>query len=370
MGFFKRMHTIKSGLLSRDLCWNVTALSIFFAALLNGFGAALYSVTDLGVVGGATRSEARSINSSGKVAGYADFSGGWTFAFIYSHSTITDIGTFGQDLSAAYDINDKGDVVGYSFAPSGQGGWLPRAFLYQRGVMTELGTFFGGGSSYASGINNRGEIVGYADLPGVAEFRAFLYKDGMLTDLGGLDGRYSFANSINDLGQAVGSAYTSTPWGGAYHAVLYENGTVRDLGVLGLATSRAYQINNAGLIVGESQYPGGIGDSTHAFVYHADKMVDIGTLGGRSSAAFGVNNRNQVVGQADITNNDATHAFLFSNGSMIDLNGMIDTNSGWLLYAAYDINSAGRIVGYGRNPAGQGHAFMLNPLPSSKSNPP
>ena len=55
------------------------------------------------------------------------------------------------------------------------------------------------------------------------------------------------------------------------------------------------------------------------------------------------------------------HAFLYSNGTMTDLNALIP--SGWTLEQANAINDAGQIVGYGYNPQGQQDAFLLTPVP-------
>ena len=57
------------------------------------------------------------------------------------------------------------------------------------------------------------------------------------------------------------------------------------------------------------------------------------------------------------------HAFLYSNGSMTDLNSLIDPASGWTLHYAFAINDSGQIVGTGNNSLRQAHAFLLTPTP-------
>ena len=71
-----------------------------------------------------------------------------------------------------------------------------------------MGTFPGGGSSWAKGINDNGQIVVYAETS-KRETHAFFYSDGKSQDLGTLpDGKESFAKRINDGGQIVGFATT------------------------------------------------------------------------------------------------------------------------------------------------------------------
>ena len=89
-------------------------------------------------------------------------------------------------------------------------------------------------------------------------------------------------------------------------------------------------------------------------------MQDLGTLGGRNSEATAINDWSQVVGSSDIAGSSVTHAFLYQNGAMVDLNTFLPAGSGWVLEAATAINSAGEIAGYGRI-GGHRHAFRLTP---------
>jgi probable HAF family extracellular repeat protein len=101
-------------------------------------------------------------------------------------------------------INDTGDVVGASAAPTG----FLHAFVWSGGAMQDLGTL-GGSSSSAYGINSSGKIVGYSYIPESENSHAFLWMAGGLLDLNSLlptDSGWELnaAYAINDNGQIAG----------------------------------------------------------------------------------------------------------------------------------------------------------------------
>ena len=154
-----------------------------------------------------------------------------------------------------HGINDKGEVVGGFYQPSGL---LPQhAFLYSNGVVTDLGTL-GGLSSRANAINASGQVTGFASIgenlaPGNDANHAYIYSNGAMVDLGTLGGRDSGGASINSQGQVVGSsAVVGSKIGRAF---LYAGGTMYDLNTLvvsglgGGTLTGTVAINDAGQIL-------------------------------------------------------------------------------------------------------------------------
>jgi probable HAF family extracellular repeat protein len=247
---------------------------------------------------------------------------------------LTDLGPF-----RATGINNAGQVVGISHTAGGT-----HATLWSNGSITDLGTL-GGSLSEAYGINNAGQIVGGSYTAGDAAYRATLWSNGSINDLGSL-GRNSVAYGINNEGQVVGRSGVANDT--ASRATLWSNGSITDLGTLGGSSSNAYAINDAAQVVGNSGVVGysdinGNTSASHATLWSNGSITDLGTLGGAYSSANAINNAGQVAGTSNIVRNiDPFHATLWSNGSITDLGTLEGFASG---SGARAINNAGQVVG-------------------------
>ncbi|PYO90686.1 MAG: hypothetical protein DMD58_06480 [Gemmatimonadetes bacterium] len=176
----------------------------------------------------------------------------------------------------------------------------------KQGTMHELRPLAGDSTSAATGINNRGQVVGIS----------------------------------GDCDIAVGQL-------SARHSVLWENDIVINIGDLGGdAWHTPMDIDDAGDVVGFSNPRGvvGIDFNPHAFLWtKATGIQDLRTLpGDANSQGLGVNSSHQVVG---VSSGAANRAFLWENGVMQDLNGLVGARFPDLLIVAQHINEDGVIVG-------------------------
>jgi probable HAF family extracellular repeat protein len=134
---------------------------------------------NLGNIGGQAWNTPVSLNNHGQIVGFANTSGDqnaplsptaflWTRANGMQPLPLLE----GDNTSAAYDINEEGQVVGVSNGAN-DGPLGARAFLYESGTMMDLNSLIQPDSSLylvlAQGINDAGEIVGTALDPNGVE---------------------------------------------------------------------------------------------------------------------------------------------------------------------------------------------------------
>jgi probable HAF family extracellular repeat protein len=260
---------------------------------------------------------------------------------------VTDLGTLGGFETDVHDLNEAGQVVGFSYTPAGLG----HAFLSNHGTIIDLGTL-GGGWGDAYGINDRGQVVGTASLPGDATSHAFLLtpQGGVWFQDSNLDGRNDFmidlgnaaAFDINNAGQVVGNS------GG--HPFLWDavNG-MADLGGDGWATG----VNETGQVTGFVTDP--LSGTQSAFLWDAAHgMTVLGTGPNYAeSRATAINDAGQVIGFRWNSWGNDDSAFVWTpdspnglTGSFTDLGMLASFAVGASISNATGINNAGQVVGF------------------------
>lgn len=334
--------------------------------------ASTYRVVRLPTLGG-LEDFSNWINDRGWVAGAADLpSGRSEHGFLWRNKKIYDLGTLGGKNSLAWPVNDYGEVAGDSdtatidplredfchFNIDGKNEFTRytcSGYTLEKGMMTALPTL-GGNNSSVFGMNDRGQVVGAAETstrdsscaaPQKLDFEAVVWEphDNKVHSLPpfGSD-PIGIAAAINQRGEVVGGSGVCAPLSPAIgvHALLWRNGKAIDLGNLGgTMFNAAFDINDRTHIVGFSDTASD--SATHAFFWKDGKMTDLGTLPGDVySFAFSINNNDQVVGEScDASFN--CRAFIWENSVMTDLNSLVSTPL--YLTLAESINNRGEITG-------------------------
>lgn len=244
--------------------------------------------------------------------------------------SIVDLGSLGGGWSSGAALNNSGDVAGMSRNASGE----TRAFLYRSGSMIQLPLPAG---FFVGAMDDAGTVAGTAG-EGAGASTAFLHRDGV-TKTFSFDGVSSLAiNAVDIGGTMVGSA--AFRGSGAPKAIAVKGGAISDLGTLGGTIGVAYGLNTTGQIVGAATTAGDV--ELHPVLWTAGQIIDLGfpgVLPGRMlGAAHGINGRGQVVG--DFRGSFIQHAFLWEDGVVRDL----DSNPGHNR-SLTSINAQGDAVG-------------------------
>jgi probable HAF family extracellular repeat protein len=249
-------------------------------------------------------SGASDINDSGQVVGQSSNQDGNYVAFVWQDGTMQELPGLSEDNYNSYAkaINNNGVAVGASSSTSN----CPvdvacmHAVRWQDGQVQDLGTL-GGNSSLALDVNERGDIVGYSDTA-EGTIHAFLWTSGQLIDLGPEpETEYSTAEIVNNRGQILGSV---GPLGEQSRPTMWYRGDsvlVEDLYPdLGQFDVNPYDVNEPGTIVGSYWPMGWPILPIHAFVSSGNAFRDISDLWGSPSTAWGVNNDGWVVGEGTV----------------------------------------------------------------------
>jgi len=346
--------------------------------------------TDLNALPNGASSAPTSISKSGLIAGLSEngeidplipgFPVG--HAVLWQNGGVTDLGTLeGGYESVAYAVNNGRQVAGVftntTADPNSMSGtgYQARAFLWQGGVMQDLGTL-GGPDAQALLINERGQVVGWSYTsfnPGCGfaglslTTGSFIWEEAEgMKDLGSLGGTCTTAADINNRGQVVGASNLTGDQ--SFRAFLWQNGVLHDLGdSFGGDISEAFALNEAGETVGVGFLPGDT-------VFHAalwkriGQMTDLGTvISGESNFAESINAKTQVVG-AEYDSSGAPSAFLWENDSIADLNTLIRPASQLHLQFSLNINDRGEIAATSVDANGNQHATLLIPCDENHPN--
>jgi probable HAF family extracellular repeat protein len=365
-------------------------------------------MTDLGTLPGGASSFAYDVNNRGLIVGQSQIGSIDPLSglpalrgVLWREGQAIDLGTLGGTASNANAINDRGQVVGgaltgtsdpFANVPQASCRALQttgntcfgstfaynalfsnattetHAFLWQDGVMLDLGTL-GGPDSNALINNDRGQVAGWSytsfvanPSTGVPTVDPFIWspEDKEMVDLGGLGGTFGAPFFMNNRGQVIG--VSNLPGDLIVRPFLWSKSEgIKDLGSLGGTYGHPNWINDEGEVVGFSQLKGD--KAGHAFLWRRGALIDLGSLGtDPSSEAGSINSHGQIVGGTFVFNGPDLRGWLWEHGGpIVDLESLTLPGSGLTVIAGNLINDRGEIAGRGILPNGDTHAILLIP---------
>jgi probable HAF family extracellular repeat protein len=323
-----------------------------------------HEAVDLGTLGGMNGSYARDINDRGQVVGWSHSPSDWGRAVLWENGVMSVLPTLSEGPAGPVAINNAGLIAGISEDEN----LYARFVTWENGVIRNLGVF----SDYSrlDALDQRGDVLISLNY-GERFAEAVVWYDGALQNLGHLARPPTYARAMNSRQQVVGA---STALEDAYgepvsHPFLWERGVMRDLGVLGrpdcpdpndvechVAQGEAVAINEAGAVVGWSTDTAGV---RRPFLWQQGTMQDLGAFPGLAASATKVNTRGQVAGiytfppPAPGRLGD-TRGFVWEAGVTRDL-GTLFGNGTTMVVA---MNDKGEVVGWSGDPMGARHAFV------------
>jgi probable HAF family extracellular repeat protein len=221
-------------------------------------------------------------------------------AVVWRNGAPEDLGHLNDSLDAkktfATAWNSNGQIVGGSlvdrFSANVDYYNIFHPFLWEDGVMRDLGVLDtvqcrdvsptrDCSSGTATGINAHGVVVGRSLVGDL--LRAFIWENGVMRDLGVFPGHWTTALAINDNGQILGHV-------DGYDTVfLWDHGHVQIVVTNRSGGSRGLALGPNGEVVGGALLAG---DSVpHAFIWKAGQLTDLGR-----GSAIAINSRGEIIG--------------------------------------------------------------------------
>lgn len=269
--------TIHDGLGSRAVIWE------------NG------SMREIGVPGAPA-----SVNAAGDILVIHDDDDKRVVSYLFRGGAVTRLNHLGsRPYTVSRGMTEAGAVVGFSHVAEYSGVDHNHAFIWQNGVMRDLGTIgqpacsnhAAGDCSHAEarGVNRNGDIIGYS-INERHESRAVLWRNGAISEIPVLPGWWTRAERINNRGQILITASNFRE----SRALLWEAGqSVEIVMPAGLHLSDAF-LNERGTVAGILMTTGVV----RAFVWDNGTMLPIGeqTAPGAHSYVTGFNERGDIIG--------------------------------------------------------------------------
>jgi probable HAF family extracellular repeat protein len=230
-------------------------------------------------------SAAYGINDAGQIVGSYWDSNGRTHGFTLNGTTYTSVDYPGAIFTDVYGVNTDGLIVGrYGVTSSNSQGFLLSGTTYT--PVNYPGATWGA----AEGINATGQIVGYHTNSSGGH--GFILNGTTYTPLPDYPGAIWAAYSgIDATGRVVGTYVVNN---GSAHGFILSNGAFTTLDFPGATQTSASGINDAGQIVGI--YWDSIGRA-HGFILNGTTYTPVDYPGARETVVYGISAAGRIAGR-------------------------------------------------------------------------
>lgn len=279
---------------------------------------------------------ASSINTRGQAAfEYVDLADRLRVKF-FDGERVSELSPAASSYAVLGSMNEKGVIAMSAAMPFGEGYTAVPFRWSSTAGLTTLPALGAGGYSDASDINDHGDIAGFSDAgPVEGNYRAVRWNpaNGLVKLPLPAGFGPSFAYQINEHGVSVGSAADPA---GVEHALTWDAaGGQTDLGTLGGKEAAALRNNNRGDIAGWVNFSK---PDFESFLWSPSRGA---TRAGLHTTPDHLNNVGELVGRIVNVDTGISHAYVFSRArGLVDLHrAPFDSSS------ASQVDDKGTIIG-------------------------
>ena len=295
-----------------------------------------YSVTEIIYPGNDCSTSTSAINNHGDIVGIFTNDIGEPSAFARINGAYHKIDAF-----KATDINDDGTVVGFHKPRTLRGRTFCQPFRWtlDDGIDSKFMNRSGTSLGRAMQINNKGQIVVQANKRGQIGLRCD--PDGTVAAMGtNYNGFFvefpALPMAISERGAVIGNMVGPDD---IERPIIWHEGKYLQVPEVERQQGTFSGINANHDIVGDLVDEDG---RTVAFLWQDSQLQTLGMLDGVKSSALAVSDSGVVVGWF-VTKAERARGFIWINGTMHDVNDLVDLGSGWIVTEANGVNNQGQI---------------------------
>ena len=277
-------------------------------------------------------------------------------ATCFAQYNFTTVDYPGATITRLVGLNDHREIVGNYTLPGG----VRHALIYLKGKLTALDPngILGSHMSAANQINDRGDISGwYVDEVGR---HGYVLRDGVVNTIDYPGASFTQVNGVTDTDAVIGHFIGSD---GHFHGFVLQDGAFRQIDFPGANDTFPFYMNAGGDIAGEWTPFSGV--AGHGFILTKDGQwtsFDAPGAPDNSTFAIGINDRGLVLGEF-FQSSGLPRVFVVRSSQLQSLEAFSFIDFPWQASFPETINNSGAFVGFYSDATGT-HGFVATPAPA------